>query len=42
MLQLVYLSVTKVDLDVGLSSEEERAIAGAMVALAGKLAAALH
>ena len=42
MLQLVYLSVTKVDLDVGLSSEEEKAIAGAMVASAGKRAAALH
>ena len=39
---IVSSSVTKVDMDVGLSSEEERAIAGAMVALAGKLAAVLH
>ena len=37
----VYLSVAKVDLDVGLSSEEERASAGAMTTSASKLAAAL-
>ena len=32
MLQLVHLSVAKLDLDVGLLSEEERASAGAMTA----------
>jgi hypothetical protein len=34
MLQLFHLSVTKVDINVGLFSEEERASVGAMVALA--------
>jgi hypothetical protein len=34
MLQLLYLSVAKVDLDIGWSSEKERASAGAMVAAA--------
>jgi hypothetical protein len=33
MLQLFHLSVAKVDLDVGLLSEEERASVGAMAAL---------
>jgi hypothetical protein len=42
MLQLFHQSVAKVDLDVGLSSKEERASAEAMAALAGKLAAMLH
>ena len=32
----------KVDLDIGLSNEEERASVGAMAASAGKLAAVLH
>ena len=34
MLQLFHLSVAKVDLNVGLFSEEERASAGAMAAVA--------
>jgi hypothetical protein len=34
MLQLFHLSITKVDLNVGLFSEEERASAGAMAASA--------
>jgi hypothetical protein len=42
MLQLLYLSVAKVELDVGLLSEKERASVGAMAASGGKLAAALH
>ena len=42
MLQLFQLSVAKVDMDVGLLSEEERASAGAMMSSAGKLAATLH
>ena len=36
------LSVAKVDLNVGLLSEVERASARTMAALAGKMAAALH
>jgi hypothetical protein len=33
MLQLFHLSIAKLDLDIGLFSEEERASVGAMVAL---------
>jgi hypothetical protein len=32
MLQLFYLSIAKIDMDVGLLSKEERASAGAMAA----------
>jgi hypothetical protein len=42
MLQLFYLSIAKVYLNVGLMSEEERASAGVMAESASKLAAALH
>jgi hypothetical protein len=42
ILQLFYLSVAKVDLNVGLLSEEERARARALAASAGKLAVVLH
>jgi hypothetical protein len=34
MLKLIHLSVAKIDLNVGLFSEEERASAGAMAASA--------
>ena len=39
---MFHLSVAKIDLNVGWSSEEERASTGAMAASDGKLAAALH
>lgn len=39
---IVSLTVAKVDLNVGLLSEKEKASMGVMVAAAGKLAAALH
>jgi hypothetical protein len=42
MLQLFHLSVAKVDLGVGWSSEGEKASTRAMAASAGKLAIALH
>jgi hypothetical protein len=39
---MFHLSVTKVDLDIGLLSEEERASAGAIATSTDKLAVALH
>jgi predicted component of type VI protein secretion system len=42
MLQLFHLSVAKVDLDIGLPSDEERASVRAMSTLAGKLTVVLH